>query len=378
MINERPAIIIVAYNRFHSFCRLLHAVSQIRTTHMDIPLVISIDFHEKNKDIIEFAENFNWNFGSKEIFTHQKKLGLKGHILKCGDLTQIYGSVIILEDDLLVSPYFYEYTLHANEFYKNEPQVAGISLYAYERTESSNVSFKPLHDGYDTYFMQFPSSWGQCWSLKQWADFKLWMKENQNIEVFNKQLPSFIEAWPETSWKKIFAAYLIDNQKYVVFPKIGLSSNFGEVGQHHIVQLNIRQVDLLSVPINFRFADFEACYARYDCAFELEYSELLKLNPQLKKWPKFDIDFYCQKKHNANDVILTSANASEVITSFAGNLMPLINNVIFNIEGRALVLAKFKDIELKSVGKYRSKLLEEFKFLIKEILRLFYYKLKKK
>jgi hypothetical protein len=372
---KTTAIVIVAYNRYESFRRLMNSIARIDTLYRNIPLIISIDNHENNNNIIQFSKNFVWPFGKKEIILNQKKLGLKQHIINCGNLTSRFDSVIILEDDLLVSPYFYDYAISVSNFYFKETNVSGFSLYAYERAESANFTFKPIYDGYDSFFMQYPSSWGQCWTKQHWQEFTRWLEIYSAEYNKNKILPDYISCWPETSWKKIFAAYLIDKNKYFVYPKISLSTNFGEVGQHHLNQLNIRQVDLLCNRIKFNFPTFNESNAKYDVGFELKYDELIKLNLDLKNLPRFDIDFYCKKKHDPNDLVLTIANSKNVIHSFSSKLIPLINNVIFNIPGNGLVITKFKNIELNSIGKFKSTFFLEFKFLCKEIIRLVYKKI---
>ncbi len=370
MISQTLAIVVVAYNRCNSLKRLLGSVSNIKTLHTNIPLIISIDFNGENQDVIEVANTFQWKYGKKEVLTHKTKLGLKNHILKCGNLTRIYDAVIILEDDLFVSPFFYDYTFSCMEFYKAEDNVAGVSLYSYERAESANFKFKPIYDSFDTYFMQFPCSWGQSWNRKQWNNFINWLEQNKSDSIINALVPNFIKVWPYTSWKKLFAAYLMAENKYIVYPKIGLSTNFGDIGQHHIAQLNIRQVDILSKHMMFKFPNFNETNAKYDVGFELLYDELLKLNPKLLSLPKFDVDFYCRKNHKPKDIILTAAKTKHKLHSFSGKLFPLINNVIFNIEGDNLVLCKFKHANKESVGIYKTKFYAEFWFLIKELFKL--------
>ena len=83
----------------------------------------------------EIAEDFQWRFGEKEVRIAEKHLGLKAHLLRCGDLTSEFGSIILLEDDLLVSPVFYSFVLEASVFYKGQKNIAGISLYKYEITD---------------------------------------------------------------------------------------------------------------------------------------------------------------------------------------------------------------------------------------------------
>lgn len=376
MNKESIAIVVVAYNRYEPLKRLLRSISEIKTHRQDIPLIISVDFSENNSSIINCAEQFNWEFGDKFIITHKVKLGLKKHIFKCGDLTEKFNNVIILEDDLFVSPYFYKYAISSIRFYATDENIGGISLYSYQRAESANFTFRPLYDDFDVYFMQFPSSWGQCWTKNQWSSFKVWLSENHSNDFINNLTPKFVENWPVTSWKKLFVAYLIDKNKYFVFPKTSLTTNFGDVGQHHIIQVNIRQVDLLKTNIKFKYPEFNKSISKYDCGFELIYQSVLKLNPKLKDLNKFDVDFYCKKKHHPNDLILTKAKTKRTIQSYSSKLFPLVNNVIFNVEGNDIVLTKYKDIVVEDFTEPKVKFLEELKFLIKEILRLIYYKIK--
>lgn len=373
MDHNKIAIVIVAYNRLDPFRRLLKSIDNIITIHKNIPLLISIDYSNDNQKIINYAEEFIWNFGQKEILKHKEKLGLKNHIINSGNLSKKYKGVIILEDDLFVSPFFYDYTFAACNFYKDELNIAGISLYSYERAESANFTFKPLYDKYDSYFIQYPSSWGQCWLNAHWQDFTRWLADIGDENKINSILPDYISIWPETSWKKFFAAYLIDTNKYFVYPKIGLSTNFGEVGQHHINQLNIRQVDLLSKKMDFNFSRFNNSCAKYDVAFELNYDELVKLNPNLKNLQKFEIDFYCKKKHKPNDLVLTASKSKKSIYSFSNKLIPPINNLIFDIPGDELNISKFKYVIPEHLGVYKTSFFAEFKFLCREILKITYH-----
>ncbi|MGK7895195.1 MAG: glycosyltransferase, partial [Xenococcus sp. (in: cyanobacteria)] len=142
--SVNPVIIIAAYNRANSLQRLLNSLVRADYTgHDSITLIISIDY-SNNSEVILIAENFVWEFGNKEIIKHSTNLGLKQHIIFCGDLTERYQSVIILEDDLIVSPAFYDYTCQALSYYQDQADISGISLYSYFYNEYAQVRFMPL------------------------------------------------------------------------------------------------------------------------------------------------------------------------------------------------------------------------------------------
>lgn len=196
------------------------------------------------------AEDFGWRFGDKHVVAHPTRLGLREHILRCGDLSEKYGGVIVLEDDLYVSPEFYEYTLEALAFYRTNSRIAGISLYNYRYNETAKLAFRAIEDGSDCYFMQTASSWGQCWTWDQWRAFRQWYDENREQPA---AIPKNVESWPETSWKKYFIKYVVATDRFFVFPRISLTTNFSNSGTHEIAPGNYLQVPLLMAPMNYRF-----------------------------------------------------------------------------------------------------------------------------
>ncbi|WP_053069197.1 glycosyltransferase family protein [Bizionia psychrotolerans] len=341
---KNPAIVVVTYNRLASFKRLIGSILNAKYTTDTIPLIISIDYHEANLPLIQFANAIVWEHGELVVITHEENIGLKNHILKCGDLVNQYENIIVLEDDLFVSPYFYQYSLDSLRFYENDTQIAGISLYSYEKSEGTLDSFKPIYSTYDTYFLQFPSSWGQIWTMCQWHEFITWYDLHKLNTDYRNYLPKYIADWPKTSWKKYFAAYIVETNKYFVYPKVGLSTNFGEVGQHYPEKTNIIQTDLLHYDLAFRFEAFGAMSLRYDSTFELTYDSLVLLQDKFIQQPKFILDFYDLKPIKGSDLVMTQLPSSNPILTFSNSMQPLINNLIYEIEGAGITLTKAQDI----------------------------------
>ena len=56
--------------------------------------------------------------------------------------------------------------------------------------------------------------------------------KKSNIDKLFKKLPSKIGLWPDSSFKKIFISYLIDENKYSVMPRFSLASNAALSGLH--------------------------------------------------------------------------------------------------------------------------------------------------
>jgi hypothetical protein len=342
---NNPTIVVVAFNRINSLKRLCSSLDRMVKPEGDVNLIFSIDYNEeKNQDVIDFAKSYSWEHGHKEVRVKEKNIGLKAHILSCGDLTEEFGEVIILEDDLFVSPYFLEYTKKAHEFYKNENSIGGISLYHYQHTDIEKSPYTPIVNDSDVYFMQATSSWGQSWNRYQWQEFKSWY--NSDPDLANIQgLPSEVFNWPATSWKRYFNSFLIDTGKYFVFPVKSFTTNFNDPGIHYLDRDHEAQSPLVLFPPEIRFKRFNEALNIYDPFFEIEASTIKALNSSFTEYD-FDVDIYGTKrlKDLSKPYILTTKRCKNPILSFERSLKPQEMNVIFEVVGEDIKLCKREDL----------------------------------
>jgi len=326
-------IVIITYDRPASLKRLLNSLLRAKYQG-DVKLIISID-GGGTEQLIKVAENFEWKYGEKEIIKRNNNLGLKKHILTCGGLAAEYDGVILLEDDLYVSPDFYQYVLQANEFYKDDERVGGISLYAHLYNETAQFPFTPISDGSDVFFMQYASSCGQFWSQKQWKSFKAWYDQNLGEKLSkNVMLPPNVLLWPESSWKKFFIKFLILHDKYFVFPRVSLTTNFNEPGAHIKLRERFFQVPLHFNKTEFNFIPFDESYAVYDVHCEILASKLKLLSGHFMD-KDFEVDLYGMKiiKDITKPYILTSRSIENPEMTFGKEMKPHEVNIIENISG---------------------------------------------
>lgn len=338
-IKLLPAIVIVAFNRPKALDRLLKSIEGSKYDLMDIPLVISIDGGTSD-EVVKIANDFEWKFGEKELITHEKNLGLREHILQCGDLTEKFGSIIMLEEDCFVSPNFYYYGKHALDFYECDENVSGIALYSYSFNEGAQMPFNPFNDGKDVYFMQVPSSWGQAWTKKQWMAFKKYYNEAPNI-LHGDRLPVNVKRWPESSWKKYFFKFVIDKNKFIVYPKISLTTNFGDIGTHYG-----KTTEKLQVPLDFRtngysFISFDEAMVKYDAYFEI-LPELIGLPPNTI------MDLFGTKELDLFDgeYVYSIKDCVNPIKTFGYQLKDNFLNIKYEIPGCVIKYGEKKDFKV--------------------------------
>lgn len=341
-------IVIAAWNRDYTLARLLASLAKAHYAE-PVKLIISIDGGGP-ESVKHVAQDFEWNFGSKEIIEHPENLGLRKHILACGDISSQYDGIILLEDDLYVSPWFYKYTVAAIDFYKDCKEICGVSLYSYQYNETALLPFKPLIDGSDVYFMQLPCSWGQAWLKEHWTSFREWYDINSEYSFQDDpSLPANIAFWPDTSWKKYFLKYMVENNKFFVYPHISYTTNFGDKGQHH-QGTNVFQVPLAYGSAgSYRFKAFDECYIKYDVFCELLPECLGKLSEVTFPFG-LSVDLYGSKRTGnlTGEYVVTSKKCKSYIESFGRRMIPQELNIIDQVEGNDYYLTK-KD-QLEDIG----------------------------
>ncbi len=340
-------IVVVAYNRDHALSRILTALARAYYS-SKTKLIISIDGGGP-ESVVQIAEEFSWPHGEKEVIVHGRNMGLRKHILSCGALSQKYDGIILLEDDLYVSPWFYDYAVQASKFYQGVRDVSGIALYSHRYNETAYLPFFPYDDGSDVFFMQLACSWGQIWLQEQWKDFEDWYTGSGSDELINEQdLPANVRLWPETSWKKYFIQYMILKNKYFVYPRQSYTTNFGDHGQNH-VGVKTFQVPLAQgMKRPFCFAKIEDTKVKYDAFCEIEPDYIKKMNDNLSQY-EFVTDLYGTKeKHHFNkNYVLTSKECTKFSYSFDKTLIPIEANIIESIPGSSLFLAKREDVKIE-------------------------------
>ena len=324
---SKLALVAVGYNRINSLRRLLVSLNNAEYLGDQIDLYISIDRSDSNV-VSDFAHSFQWLHGDKHVLTYSERLGLRKHILKCGDLLDYYDAIAMLEDDVVVSNGFYNYMKQAVEFYRDNKQVAGISLYANRWNEFACCPFTPMHSEYDTYFFQFAESRGQIWLKEQWKAFKEWYN-SENTKLFqHDSLPKELCCWPETSWKKYHVKFCVDNDYYFVYPYVSFATCFSDFGTHTRRIDTFIQVDLYQgYNKRFRFPDIsnnDAVF--YDVFYE---------RTNLKGYENCEFDLYGIKhlSDNKRYVISPRSLPYEIVAAYGAQMKPQEANVLMEVPG---------------------------------------------
>ncbi len=342
MTVNLPTVVVIGYNRPKSLGRLLRSLSKAHYPAGNVRLVISLDKSD-TLEPLQVARDFDWPYGEKRVIAREQRMGLRQHVLSCGDLTEEYGDIVVLEDDLFVSPHFYEYSVRAAAFYADEPKVAGISLYSQQFNQTANLPFTPIDNGDShIHFMQLAASWGQIWSRRNWQGFRTWLQEQGTDVSAIEGIPGDIRSWPESSWLKLHNAYIISQDLYFVYPYRSLTTNFGDPGQHFYVASSRFQVAIQQQRIDYRFARLQESLAVYDAFCELSPASIKRLNGKLADLD-FTVNLYgCKDCRNGLQLTRTTKPG---LHSFSLSMKPMELSVLHDVEGEGIALIEAAQVD---------------------------------
>jgi len=153
---------------------------------------------DARKNVDEVREYIDKIDGFKKVtvLKREKNWGLADSIIDgVTKIVKEYGKIIVLEDDLVTSPYFLKFMNEALEFYKDEKKVWHISGWNY-----------PINtNGFDDVFLWRVMN---CWGWATWADrWKYYEKDVDKIinEFSNDDIKRFNLDGIEDFWSQVTA-----------------------------------------------------------------------------------------------------------------------------------------------------------------------------
>ena len=357
-------IVVVAYNRLESLKRILASLSRGEYPREPVELIISIDRGD-NQEVLQYADAFPWPHGEKRVIYRPENLGLKRHILTCGDLTQEHDGIILLEDDLVVSPDFYRYAQECCTFVQGQDRIAGVALYNHRLSQLTEKVFEPLEDGFDNWYFRYACSWGQMWTKEQWALFKAWLMAHSDYDfAASAKIPEHIKDWGKHSWLKYHIAFCIETDRFFLYPRVARTTCFSDAGVNFSESENTFQVPLMAAGRTgaLRLSHLEESKAVYD-----QWMENLFLSRFLGKDACIDL-YGAKTDFEGKNYLLTTSGVEggEVICSFGREMRPQEWNVLGEVPGDVIRLYQLSP-NAKKLPRTRSSRVEDAQYYIRGI-----------
>lgn len=239
LVNNLAPIVLFVYNRPEHTDKTLSALKG-NTLAINSDLFIFSDGARddvSSKSILEVRELISDVSGFKSVTVIEQisNIGLANSVISgVSDVISKYGKVIVLEDDMVTSPFFLEYMNNALCKYKESPEVWHISGWNYP------IQPEKLDD---TFFWHTMNCWGWATWSDKWSYFtknpselvKSW--EPRDIHAFNldgtynfwEQVERNIEGKIDT-WAIFWYATIFENNGLCLNPSKTLVKNIGYDG----------------------------------------------------------------------------------------------------------------------------------------------------
>jgi hypothetical protein len=354
-----PAIVVVAYRRPDSLARLL---ARLRAADYPpdnpVPLIISIDGGpDRDEEVVRSADGFDWPAGPKEVHAHDRRLGLVGHLLWAGDLAARFGAVAILEEDLAVSPRWHAYTTKALGAIEGDARIALAVLAAPWFNGFSGDAFTPLEDGADTFYGRFPYTAGLAMTADQWTRLRPALADPGPVLPH----PGFHGAYRRLGsdeWLPRLARHLAAERRHVLYPRVALAVQWGDPGTHFD-----RPTRYFQAPLDRRREDWtihplDAADAVYDGFMELDGAVVCRLSPAVAAAaPDVDLDLWANRRRSnvRAPLVITTRPVRQAVLTWGAIARPLEANVIDEVPGDAIRLARPADVDWSRLGALRAR-----------------------
>lgn len=224
-------------------------------------MFIFSDGSKEEKDFSEVQATRNYiasieGFASVNIVNREKNIGLRANV--SDGITQVvnkFGKVIIVEDDLVLSPYFLDFMNDALNIYENNENVGSVNAFMYSDFTSHARNLP------ESFFLPLTSSWGWGTWARAWNDYNddaaklleliksrgLESKFNVNntynyTRMLEAQALGKIDSWA-IEW---YAVNFLKN-RLGLFPKKTFANNIGTdgTGTHYKAKAQKNVINLL-------------------------------------------------------------------------------------------------------------------------------------
>lgn len=234
-------VVLFVYNRPEHTKRVLETLSDNHLAEETEVFIFSDA--AKNAKAKEMVENVRKEIHQKKwetcflkltIIEAEQNKGLSRSIIEgATKLIDEYGRIIVVEDDLTLSPYFLEYMNNALDFYEEDHKIWSISGYSFPMKSLKNYP-------HDVFYSYRGCSWGWAtwadrWKLMDWdvKSYAAFQKDEAWQKRFNRgggDLSNMLRLQMEgqiNSWAVRWCFEQSNREMYTVYPKYSYLGNHG-------------------------------------------------------------------------------------------------------------------------------------------------------
>ena len=256
-IQRDMLVVVMTMDRPKSLARLIRSLEQGGTSSsIDLRMTVDRDYEGNvNQQTLEFLNNVQWPHGMFEVIVWPKKVGLYGQWVDSWPAElyneTLYKAVLLLEDDLEVSPHYAKWFIGAHGAYASVPGVGAITgqrpnLVAAVNGPPSVAGQVP--SGVKAFGYLLMATWSLSPKPSVWREFRRWVKDKRaNSPDFVPLVPGIVpNKWyeyfksrgeEENMWEMWYIRFTNDYNLHTVYPWVEggaktIVGNWMEAGLH--------------------------------------------------------------------------------------------------------------------------------------------------
>lgn len=246
---DSAPVLIVAYNRPEKTTQLIDSLRKTKPKRVilsvDGPREKSSGDLEKVRQVIQAAENIDWTM-DVQVISRKRNLGMRYAVPDAiSKVVHEYGSVIVVEDDLVLGEDFIPFCNAALKEFRDDKRVHHIS--GYSAVPEGHISPRTTR----ARLSRFPQSFGWATWSDSWSNYDDTMAWSQNARLsdFEKITPGLVAAlhWKLvlnnvaeeriSSWAYRWIQSIWEIDGFSIAPRSNLVSNDGyDHGSHNLTK----------------------------------------------------------------------------------------------------------------------------------------------
>lgn len=292
---------VLGWNRLENLQHLLNSINEADYSgwSQEIPLYIHIDGGSLPA-VNELAETFDWTRGPKILDIRQKNHGLRNMwFTSMRNATQTTGDdtlMLVLEDDMVISPLYFQWLLRMVDRYARNPTCRDSNLFGFSLSPIVRQNlYKPFYKWdadkelaaligrkkkrHSAYLSSIPSSWGGAYFSDHWKRFDEFVKIRMQDAFYNttaeliknekaakkdawraydpwRMTPQFLHLpndcatkyWKE-SWKRILVDLMYAQGQFMIYPNLARHEGLAYARQSSGQHVNSKNKGLYQVPL---------------------------------------------------------------------------------------------------------------------------------
>lgn len=243
MTEMKTGVVVLGFARPDLLEDRLREVS-LHTSGSEVEITVIVDgaperglggysnIHEQNRKCAKLARNFEDHANGRFSQVHEQNRGINGILQDLDELFERYSSLLVIEDDVVLSPIVFRSLDRLNSLINSDVGVACISLFNYRTFSPGGTNFWWKSSRF--------TCWGWYTTAERWRTVRNYdssatapsLKKATRLG-FNsfivRDIPSTetIESCEKVSWDLALARQVIDSKMSVLIPNISLSLNAG-------------------------------------------------------------------------------------------------------------------------------------------------------